>query len=344
MLGRGDDRHKRAGASRPAAELFCSARTASRHPAQIIRRATAALGRPPSAIPQLHTEGTLPSHGIREIRLKAKQDQPIVLNLALAWRLTGDHRFLAAATRYLDAWVTIYRPSFNLIDETGFDTLIMATDLTKADATAALRARLANFWRALATGYLDAMDGRPEGATGNWQSHRIKLAAMAAFETGDPRLIERACNAYRRQISANILPDGSVTDFTERDALHYVTYDLDPLLMAAASARAHGEDWFAWESPSGSSLPRALRWLEPFALGKRTHVEFVRSTVAFDRARADAGDPEYAPHPWRPRSAAPTFALATLSDPSWRTLADTVAMATSRPPSGWVTLLGHQGE
>jgi hypothetical protein len=56
----------------------------------IIARARAALSRPPGAVPQLHTEGTLPGKGIREASLVAKRDQPIMLDLAIAWRLTGD--------------------------------------------------------------------------------------------------------------------------------------------------------------------------------------------------------------------------------------------------------------
>ncbi len=80
------------------------------------RRSPARLG----AIPRLHTEGTLPGKGIREISLVAKRDQPIVLDLAMAWRLTGDRAFLDQAGRYLDAWARTYQMSFNPIDETGF--------------------------------------------------------------------------------------------------------------------------------------------------------------------------------------------------------------------------------
>src|ERR1700754_3576317 len=112
---------------------------------QVVARAEAALTRPPGAIPQLHTEGTLPGKGIREISLKAKEDQPIVLNLALAWRLTGDRAYLDQAGRYLEAWADIYQLSFNPIDETGFDTLILATDLTEADLPPALQAKLDGF-------------------------------------------------------------------------------------------------------------------------------------------------------------------------------------------------------
>ncbi|MEP9358161.1 alginate lyase family protein [Sphingomonas sp. KR3-1] len=308
---------------------------------RVIARANAALARAPGAIPELHTEGTLPGKGIREISLKAKEDQGIVIALALAWRLTGDRRYLDQTARYLENWADIYRMSFNPIDETGFDTLILATDLTRADLAPALRAKMDGFWRKMAAGYLDAMDGKPKNAHTNWQSHRIKLATLAAFAVGDAKLIDRARAAFRKHVGSNIQPDGSVFDFHERDALHYVTYDLDPLEMAALAARTHGEDWFGWKSPSGSSLASALKWLEPYATGEKTHVEFVHSQIAFDRERAAAGQKEYAAHAWDPGAAVNTYALAARIDPAYRDFAATLAARTGRQPAEWLSLFAR---
>ena len=148
----------------------------------IVSRATAVLDRPPGAIPHAHTEGTLPGKGIREISLKAREDQPIVLNFAIAYRLTGDRKFLDATGRYLENWADVYQISFNPIDETGFDTLVMAYDLTEDDLPAPIRAKVDAFWRKMAVGYLDAMDAGPRNFNTNWQSHRVKLATMAAFQ------------------------------------------------------------------------------------------------------------------------------------------------------------------
>jgi hypothetical protein len=306
----------------------------------VIARARAALSRPPGAIPQLHTEGTLPGKGIREISLKAKADQPIMLDLAMAWRLTGDRVFRNQAGRYLDDWARIYQLSFNPIDETGFDRMAMACDLVEADLPRATRDRLDDFWRRMATGYLDAMDTGPKNAGTNWQSHRVKLATMAAFRTGDARLIDRARAAYRRQVASNLRPDGSTFDFEERDALHYVTYDLEPLAMAALTAKMHGEDWYGWVAPGGASLPRSLDWLVPYAEGTKTHIEFVNSKIQFDRDRAGAGQEEYAPHPWRPTAALDLYRIASLIDPRFDALSDTLAAQSKRGPEAWVTLFG----
>lgn len=305
----------------------------------VLSRATATLDRPPGAIPQLHTEGTLPGKGIREISLKAKEDQPIVLNLAIAWRLTGDRRFLDAAGRYLESWADIYQMSFNPIDETGFDALVMAYDLTENDLPAPVRAKVDAFWRKMAIGYLDAMDGQPRNWNTNWQSHRVKLATMAAFQTGDAKVIERARAAFQRQIAVNLRADGSMFDFHERDALHYVTYNLDPLMMAALSAQAHGQDWYGWKSPDGASLPHSLDWLAAYARGDKTHIEFANSKIQFDRDRAGAGQKEYAPHPWDVSNGVGTYSLASLLDARFLPLHDDLVKKTGKRPPVWAEIL-----
>jgi hypothetical protein len=317
--------------------------TTSEPAREVIARATAALGRPPGAMPRLHTEGTLPGHGIRDISLVAKRDQPIVLDLALAWTLTRDRRFLAQTERYLLAWADVYQMSFNPIDETGFDTLMMATDLTAGDLPAASRSKLATFWRRMAVGYLDAMDAGPKNAHTNWQSHRIKLATMAAYLTGDQKLIARARSAYDRQLAVNLRADGSTFDFEERDALHYVTYNFDPLLMVTLAAQAHGDDWFSRTAPTGASLPRSLDWFAAYARGEKTHIEFARSKIAFDRERAAAGQSEYAPHPWKPSAAVQTFALAALLAPTYASLAERLASGAGREPPAWIELYRATG-
>lgn len=306
--------------------------------AEVQRRAQESLERIPGPLPVVHTEGTLPGQGIREISSKAREDLPIILNTALAYRMTGDRRYLSTAERFLEAWADIYKPSFNPIDETHFDQVMLAHDLTRSDLSPKVRAKLDGFWREMAVGYLDAMDGKPRNAETNWQSHRIKLATMAAFQTGDAALIKRAAEAYDRQIATNIHADGSVFDFHERDALHYVTYDLDPLMMAALSAKAHGRDWFTRKNPAGAGLQTALDWLVPYARGDKVHQEFVNSKIQFDADRAASGQKAYQPHPWNTANAAQTFALARLLDPQYARVFDHVVSRTGRVIPLWLTL------
>ena len=302
-------------------------------------RATSAIDRPPASLPHVHTEGTLPGRGIREASAKARQDLQIALDLAVAWRTSHDRRYLAQVERYLDAWITTYQISFNPIDETWFDRLMLATDLVKPDLDPARRCAVDAFWRRMADGYLDAMQAPRSHPQTNWQSHRVKLATLAAYQVGDAALISRARAAFRNQVAANIRPDGSVFDFHERDALHYVVYDLDPLLMAAVAARRRGEDWYHWRSATGSSLAGAVSWLKPYADGTRKHIEFVHSKIAFDKERAAAGQKQFAPHEWNPAGAVDTFALAALCDPALLPFATSLSKRTGTSVQDWLRLL-----
>ena len=211
----------------------------------------------------------------------------------------------------------------------------MTTDLVDDALSPGGRARIDDFWRALAVGYLDAMDGAPINAETNWQSHRIKLATLAAYRIGEPTLIARARAAYRRHVSSNILADGSVHDFHERDAIHYVTYNLDPLMTAALAAEVHGEDWFGWRNAAGASPRDATTWLLAYAEGRLTHEEFVNSRIKFDADRARVGQPGYAGM-WDRVGAVNTLGIASLMDPRFCRPSATLAEATDRPVAVWI--------
>jgi len=93
-----------------------------------------------------------------------------------------------------------------------------------------LRLKMAELIRALATGYLAVQPNTRKGTTvNNWQSHRVKLITLSAFALNDPRVISSAQRALQTQLDYNLRTDGSTVDFEQRDALHYVVYDLEPL-------------------------------------------------------------------------------------------------------------------
>jgi len=305
--------------------------------ATVIAGAEAALGRTPGPLPVVHTEGTLPGHGIRDESLVARRDLPTMLDFALAWRITGERKYLEAADRFLRAWAEIYVVSLNPIDETNFDAMILAYDLTEEDLPAETRAAMDGFLRNLATGYLDDMDGAPKHFYTNWQSHRIKIAALASFQLGDARLIERTFEDYQKQVATNVLADGTVFDFYERDAIHYVLYNVDPMMMAGLAAQAHGLDWFDSKNASGTGVSSVIDWLIPYVEGAKTHQEFVHSRIAFDAQRLAAGQTEYA-GPWRPERAVNTLALASLLDDRYSPPLEALLATTDRRPPSWVTL------
>jgi hypothetical protein len=289
-----------------------------------IRAGERQLDHAPHAMRRIHTEGTLPHRGIRDESIEAERDFPAALDLALAAALTGDARYSNASARILAAWLETYQPDFNPIDETNIDQLLYAYDLLPPDAKSPLAARFGDFAKKLAKGYFDSIGSAKGGtATNNWQSHRIKLATLAAYETGDEGLIKRARQAFLRQLGDNLLSNGETIDFEKRDAIHYVVYDLEPLLAAALAAKMHGDDWYALAPRSGGTLQKSLDWLAPFADGSKTHDEFVHSTVRFDYERRDAGVTGFSGL-YDPKGARKVFAWAARLDARYTPLAEKI--------------------
>lgn len=293
-----------------------------------VRAANSAAQREPHALPRVHTEGTLPHQGVYDQSREAMRDWTAMRDLGLGFALRQEETYLRAAERYFAAWLNVYRVSLNPIDETGLDNVILAYDLLADRLPDDLRRKIFRLMRELAIGYL-AVRPDPGNSTtvNNWQSHRVKLIALSAFALNEPGLIAESRRAFQRQLDDNLRRDGSTLDFEQRDALHYVVYDLEPLLTAALAAKAHGLDWYNMKSRSGASLNTAVQWLEPYAAGTRGHEEFVHSTVNFDRIRAAAGLPGFS-GPFDPKVGTMLYHLAARLDPRWSDLATRLGQAS----------------
>ncbi|WP_106803521.1 alginate lyase family protein [Pseudomonas sp. S5D5] len=295
------------------------------------------VGDLPQPLAHVHTEGTLPHHGIREQSIAAERDWPVMRQAALAWRLSGDARYLKQVDAYLAAWAGVYQPNFNPIDETNLDMLISAYALTADHLDPATREASRRLISQLGNGYIARIEQfhlpKKGTQTNNWQSHRVKLVSVAAAALGDRVMLEQAFHLFQQQVADNILPDGSVTDFHDRDALHYVVYDLEPLVQAALAAKPYGVggNWLT-TTANGASLGAALDWLVPYATGERSHQEFVHTHVQFDKDRAGVGEAGYS-GAWQPRSSASLFWLAAQLDPRYRP----VAMQLSAKPADWIS-------
>ncbi len=303
----------------------------------LVSNVQAHLNDAPRAVARLHTQGLLPHERMYDQSVEAEQDLDLLRDAALAWRATSDERYLALVDRLLFAWVTTYQPSFNPVDETHFDGLILAYDMTASALPVKTRNAAMTFLSKLASGYIAQIDAQPRPLTGtwrnNWQSHRIKLISMAAFTLDNRKMINAAQRLFTEHIGDNIAPDGATVDFTERDSLRYVTYDLQPLVMAALAARRHNRNWLPLSTASGASLADALNWLTPYALGTKSHDEFVHSSLPLDTQRREAGLPGYT-GPWEPKNATELFYLAARLEGRYTPIALRLAPA----PPAWLAV------
>jgi hypothetical protein len=124
-------------------------------------------------------------------------------------------------------------------------------------------------------------------AINNWNSHRLKIVGEIGFVLNSESLTQWTNKELKKQIAVNLDPDGSGLDFKERDALHYHSYNLEPLLtLAIAIKRATGQDLYNYVSPKQTSIKKSVEWFVPFVDGSQQHAEYVNTTVKFDIARA----------------------------------------------------------
>jgi hypothetical protein len=290
------------------------------------------------AVARVHTEGTLPHQGIRDESLEAEKDWPLMRQLALLWQAEHRTEDAAALARLLGDWAKTYRPSFNPIDETNLDAFLDAYAGARGALDAATEPLARGFVRALGEGYLQQLEAgfRPNDGRwlNNWNAHRVKMATLAAAALDDPALWTRAKAAFIAHLGRNLRADGSALDFEERDALHYVVYDLEPLVRAAQIASWRGEDWLSLKGNTGASVASALDWLLPYAKGERPHTEFVHSRVKFDAERAAAGVPGYA-GAWNPATSAKLYAMAASLDARYAELAQRLNPQGVMPAPCW---------
>ena len=290
---------------------------------KLLASADAGLGRDPHPHAVVHTQGLLPHEQDRDASLLSQEDWRQTLIQALAWCVSGNAMYAAKAEAYIAAWVPYYSPSFDPIDEADFVDLLLGFDFVQERLSASSVEKMTQLGRQLATGYLGTRRvGDPSTSLNNWQSHRIKLATAGAYLAGDAEPIAGARDAFMAHVSHNIATDGRTYDFDQRDAMHYVVYDLQPLLMAASMANAHGENWYSMPSLQGR-LGAALRWLEPYAAGDKQHEEFVHSKVGFDARRAAAHVTGYSGL-WQRGEGSNLYWIASRLDPEFTRIAQTL--------------------
>lgn len=278
----------------------------------------------PHPMARVHTQGTLPHQGIYDESVRSERDWTVALRAAVAWRRSGDPGLLAQVDSYLRAWADTYQPSFNPIDETNLDQLFSAYVLTHDALSTDTRVAMGHLIRNLGEGYIHRVQQHRDSTyindINNWQSHRIKLIATAAAALNEPAMLAIARQLFLAQVAANIHVDGSTVDFAQRDALHYVVYDLQPLVQAALAVSPYGsDDWLQVPSGSGSTVASALAWLAPYADGEQAHEEFVHTQESFDIERRQAGLKGY-DGAWDPHTSAALFAYASVLLPQYRAL------------------------
>lgn len=248
----------------------------------------------PVVVTSFSIAGKLPSNPAADPSKRADRYLSAVLSMAMRYYLDGDVSNGCKAIRSIYLWTDLYRPSFNPIDESRLEKLFLAIDFIACRNRIAGRALVRRYLlKKLARGYLRKVENisalNDVEKHDNWQAHRIKIATLAAYITGDWDVVSRLKKHFQIHLDRAIEPGGVIIDFRRRDAVHYVVYALEPLLVAALAASHHGHDWYSYTNDKGSGLRDSAAWLERYASGEVKHLEFVNSTEPFDTVRQKAG-------------------------------------------------------
>ena len=299
------------------------------------RAADKALNDKPNPIRVIQGEGKLKTDPLAIKTRESLGDMRKMYFFAYTFAATGDTQYADKAREFILAWSQQNTPTGNPIDETTLDDLFFAFDLTQSQFSPAEKKSAQTWMRKvadtqIALGLIHARKG--DGISkNNWQSHRLKIVGLIGYTLSEKKYIDYAVEGFKRQIEVNLRPDGSSIDFHERDALHYHCYDVEPLLELAIAANNNGTNLYTYKSKSGASLEKSVKFLMPFCSGEKKHPEFVKSTVAFDRKRAESGDENYkAGHLFDPKKGGHSLELAAAFD---KNLSEVYCQATARTVS-----------
>jgi hypothetical protein len=263
--------------------------------ASIKRTADDALTQMPDPIDTVVSEGHLATDPKKIRTVKSLKDIDKIYSLAIAYTIEGKKNYLEKAGEYVTAWATINQPQGNPINDTKFEDLFFAYDLIKNDVSTEQRNTINTWLEKMANAEIkSALPKTKKTSYNNWNSHRLKTIGLIAYLLNNNTYKAYIDVELPAQIEKNLLPDGSGIDFHERDALHYHVYTLEPLIsLSTVLKRATGKDFYHYTSPSGASIKKSIDFLIPFVSGEKTHGEYVNSTVAFDKKRADNKEPGF---------------------------------------------------
>jgi hypothetical protein len=288
-------------------------------------------------IERFELAGTLNGHPGHVRSDVAKRDFPAIFALAITG-FRGQEPFRsrsrAAAGSALLSWAEVYRPTGNPVDEGFFVPLLQAADLVAGFLTPGDRAALLGWVHDFATCgdrfYVGRAVRNPTWIN-NWMSRRLLIRSVACTVTADAAARAEIPGLLGDFAAANFVAapsgerDGRTYDFMQRDALHYHVADLRPLVEMTL----YTPDLV--DAGAREAIMSGLEFLRPYFLGEREHVEFARTTIAFDRERRDDGNPEFANLPWNPERGRVLLRLARASFPQVRPWTEHIVDASYDP-------------
>lgn len=307
--------------------------------ANIEQQAAIVLANEPRPLEIIYYEGILETDSRRKQTEDHLRDMDMLALVCQAYCGNPRDDYETFIRRFVHAWATTYIPTGNPINENKLEAVFCGYYLTKSGFEAATRDTIESWMKNMA-GKIDQAT-----STNNWETKRFKILGEIGLACGDTAWMHVAVERYKSYIPNAIRDDGSTDDFHKRDAVSYHCGALGPLLVFCLIAeqmqiRIEGATTYEWQADNGGSVKKAVHFFDPYIAGEKTHMEFVNSTVAFDKQRCDAGIERYCPHLWEPSEAADEYELVAGFEPAYstETLVDLLNSSATEYPT-WLTVL-----
>jgi hypothetical protein len=233
-------------------------------------------------------------------------DSAAAYGLALAWGVTGDRRYAAAAHQDVMAWALKTRTLIgacpgdgncqtSLIVSRTAPGFVFAVDLLATSGIFS-DADVATFRDWLRTVILPAASER----TNNWGDAGTFLRVVATDDLGDAAGFAAAIDAWRTQLDL-IAPDGHIPEEVRRGSsgLSYTQEALLYKLAVARIAERRGIDLWNYQGAGGGSLHAAVDYaaryqLDPTNWPWQSHVDVPTPGPGWELAYAHWGEPAMA--------------------------------------------------
>ena len=257
----------------------------------IQKQAAALIGVEPRPIAVIRYEGLVNTDPKRIKTVEHLNQMSEIAVLTRHWQATGDERTAETLRRLIASWAKTYKPTGNDVNENKFHPLLVAY--------LALRDSFDDVQRGRIDAWVQEVGELHEPAVANSEhvtnrySKSVRLLAMAGLILKRSDWAEAANEGVKRFVRKSLYPDGSSRDLKHRDSLNYHGSSLKPPMELAMLAGGQGLALYSWTSPKGGSLKKSVEFLVPYALGEKTHAEWVNTKVDLDRRRAAAGIEKY---------------------------------------------------
>lgn len=282
---------------------------------EVKRVALPLLDAQPNPLKVIHYEGLVNTDPRRIATVKQLREMGDMGHLMRYWQISGDERAATTLKRFITAWTSTYELTGNDVNENKFYPLLVAYLALRDEFEQEAREKVDAWVEDLGERHAKAVK-QSRHFTNRYTKH-VRLTALAGSILDRAAWRQAADEGIKRFVTQSLRADGSSYDFEHRDTLTYHGSALKPAIELAMLAGDQGRALYEWQSPDGGSLKKSVDFVIPYAMGEKTHKEWVNTKVELDRKRAAAGIEKYQPgRLYEPKSALELMELASFFDPA----------------------------